>query len=162
MRKKTNLRQEATAEADYAESVERPGMADNLGFTHLHRLLRHLRRGGSRKGACGWAELSWTDLQAALENNPRLAAALEQAESLALACDENRLDQHVQAGDRTALLFRLRRIYGFGDGLREGEEAQATGELYSREFTEAAEAIRSLGEEDRRELAGAYREAAGA
>ncbi len=133
-----------------------------LGVSPLRRLLRHLRRGGSRKGACGWAGLSHAGLIEALESNPGLAAALERAEALGLARDERRLDLKVREGDREALLFRMKNVYGYGSGTRAREEAQPTGETSSREFTEVAAGIRSLGKDGRRELAGAYREAAGA
>ncbi|MCE5272042.1 hypothetical protein LLH00_12270 [bacterium] len=153
MRKRENMSQERAAETDCAES---------LGFTRLLRLLRHLRRGGSRKGACGWANLSWAGLQAALADDSRLAAALERAENRAIACDEKQLDQHVQDGNRVALMFRMRSVYGYGNGKRAGKEARPTGETNSREFAEAAAGIHTLGETERRELAGQYRKAAGA
>jgi hypothetical protein len=140
--------------------ADKPG--GRLGGSPLRRLLRHLRRGGSRKGACGWAGLSHTGLLEVLENNPGLAAALERAEALGLARDERRLDLKVREGDREALLFRMKNVYGYGSGTRGREEAQPTGETFSREFTEVAAGIRSLGKDGRRELAGAYRESAGA
>lgn len=141
---------------EMAKKEKRSGR--EFGFIALLRLLRHLRRGGSRKGACGWAGITHAELADCLEGNPRLVAALERAEMRSLAKDERRLDSSVRKGDRVALLFRMRNIHGYGEA-RAREGAEVTIGQRSREFGEVEAEIRSLGKRGRQELAGAYREA---
>ena len=131
---------------------------EEFTFRVLLRLLRHLRRGGSRKGACGWAGITSAELASRLESDSRLAGALERAEARGLAGDERRLDHSVRKGDRVALLFRMRNVHGYG-GQRAREGAETLSEEKSREFAEVETGIRSLGKEGRGELVHAYRQA---
>lgn len=135
-------------------------------FGQLHRLLRHLRRGGTRRGACGWAGIAHEELECGLENEPRLASAVERSEGLGLARDEIRLAGRVERGDRESLLFRMKTVYGYTygkgpGGCRTGGKRRARdGE--NGEGERLRRSIEKLGEDERRKVVEAYRETAGA
>jgi hypothetical protein len=135
------------------------GPRRELTFSVLHRLLRHLRRGGTRKGACGWAGIAYAALERGRQAEPRLDECLERAEMYGLARDERFLDSKVCKGDRQALLFRMRMVYGYAQG-RGGEEAGKTTDEPGSEFREIERRIGALGPPGRRRLAAAHREAA--
>ena len=132
-----------------------------LSFSELLRLLRHLRKGGTRKGACGWAGITCGEFERKLSLDEKFARAVEKAESYGLAQDEIRLEAKVRDGDREALLFRLKMVYGYSSKVRVTGEALPRIHEPSKEYTELEKKISALGAEQRKELVAAYRESAG-
>lgn len=114
-------------------------------------LLAHLKRGGTRKGACGSAGISFRELCARLEADPVFAEQVEEAECIGLAADENRLAANVEDGNRQSLLFRLRRAYqGKDNGKRAG--VKNADESTAGEYGRIACRIGELPEEERRKM----------
>jgi hypothetical protein len=117
----------------------------------IESLLAHLRRGGTRKGACGSAGISFSELCARLEADPEFAEAVEGAECVGLAADENRLATNVEDGDRQSLLFRLRVAYqGDKNGKRAG--VRKADESTAKEYQRIACKFGELPEEERRKM----------
>jgi len=131
----------------------------DFSFGELHRLFRHLRRGGTRKGACGWAEIPYEQLETRLAGEKKFTALVENTERYVLAQDEQRLDKNVCKGDRQCLLYRLRRGYGAESGRGNRELRQTTDEK-SQAYAEVEREIGALGPEKRKRTVGEYREAA--
>ena len=131
----------------------------DFSFGELHRLFRHLRRGGTRKGACGWAEIPYEQLETRLAGDKKFAALVENTERYVLAQDEQRLDKNVCKGDRQCLLYRLRRGYGAESGRGNRELRQTTDEK-SQAYAVVEREIGALGPEKRKRTVGEYREAA--
>ncbi len=131
-----------------------------LDFRRLRRVTGHLRRGGTIRGACGWAGIDHRELELRLREDQRLAQLMERAESLGLARDERRLEGRVEDGDPKALLFRLKAVYGYGNQGGRGELSAERADEPSREYGEVVRRIAELGREERRGLVAAYREAA--
>ena len=125
-------------------------------FKQLLRLLRHLRKGGTRKGACGWAGITYYELELRIYLDSRFAEAVEKWESRSLARDERRLHSKVCKDDRQSLLFRLRRVYGQDKDRDKGKTVQKKYEQ-SRDYAEIEREINSLPLEERRRLTAAYR-----
>lgn len=114
-------------------------------------LLAHLEMGGTRKGACGNAGISFRELCARLEADPEFAEAVEEAECKGLAADEKRLATEVEDGNRQSLLFRLRRAYQSGkNGKRAG--VKNADESTAKEYERITCKFGELPEEDRRKL----------
>jgi len=130
-------------------------------FSELHRLLRHLRRGGTRKGACGWAGITFTELEQRFSLDSKFAKAMEKSESFGLAKDEMRLEQKVSEGDRQALLFRMKTVYGYayGKGPVKAGVRSDTDER-SKACDQVRREIEALSPEERKGTVKAYREAA--
>ncbi|MFH1071171.1 MAG: hypothetical protein V1794_16250 [Candidatus Glassbacteria bacterium] len=91
------------------------------GEERTGRLLDHLEMGGTRKGACGRAEMAWSEFNRQLEEEAGFAELVETAEAVGLSRDEQRLNTSVEDGDRPSLLFRLRTAYT--RDLKPGREA---------------------------------------
>ena len=125
--------------------------ADNNERRMIESLLAHLGRGGTRKGACGSAGISFRELCDRLGTDPEFAESLEQAECMGLAADEKRLATNVEDGDRQSLLFRLRVAYqGANNGKRAG--VKKADESTAKEYERIACRIGELPEEDRRKM----------
>lgn len=120
------------------------------------RLLAHLKMGGTRKGACGSAGISFRELCERMEADGKFAGAVEEAECEGLAADEKRLATNVEDGDRRSLLFRLRRAYqGEKNGKRAG--VRNADESTRREYERIANEIGELTEKDRKKMVEAVR-----
>ncbi len=121
------------------------------GRVLLDRLLAHLKMGGTRKGACGSAGISFRELCARLEADRSFAEAVEEAECEGLARDEQRLAVSVEDGDRQSLLFRLRRAY---KGEKNGKRAGVinTDDSTRKEYEKIAGRIGELTEKDRQKM----------
>lgn len=145
------------AEKDELMSEQVP----HFTFSELHRLLRHLRRGGTRKGACGCAGITFAELEQKFALDEKLAMLVEKSESFGLAEDERRLGQKVSEGDRQALLFRMKTVYGYayGRGPAKVGVRNKTDER-SKECEQVRREIEALSPEERKRTAKAYREAA--
>jgi hypothetical protein len=126
------------------------------GWPMTQRLLAHLKMGGSRKGACGSAGISYRELCARLEADQRFAEAVEEAECEGLARDEQRLAVSVEDGDRQSLLFRLRRAY---KGEKNGKRAGVinTDDSTRKEYEKIAGRLGELTEKDRQKVVQAVR-----
>ena len=114
-------------------------------------LLAHLKMGGTRKGACGSAGISFRELCARLDGDPAFAEAVEEAECAGLAADEKRLATSVEDGDRQSLLFRLRRAYQSGKTGKRAGVGNAD-ESIAKEYERIASRIEELPEEDKRKM----------
>ncbi len=122
----------------------------------MEPLLAHLKMGGTRKGACGRAGISFRELCTRLEADQRFAEAVEEAECEGLARDEQRLATSVEDGDRQSLLFRLRRAYkGEKNGKRAG--VKNADDSTRKEYEKIACRIGELTEEDRQKMVEAVR-----
>lgn len=123
----------------------------------LVRLFSHLRMGGTRKGACGWASMTWNEFNARLAGQAGFAEMVESAESLGLARDEQRLNARVVCGDRASLLSRLRAAHTRVERMEKGAGERPRNESDAR-FEEIRREICCLTPEERKELARAVRE----
>jgi hypothetical protein len=119
----------------------------------IDSLLAHLKMGGTRKGACGSAGISYRELCARIEADPEFAAVVDEAECEGLAADEKRLATEVEEGNRQSLLFRLRWAYQGQDG-KKGKQAgvKKAHESTAKEYQRFACRIGELPEEERRKM----------
>lgn len=130
-------------------------------FSELHRMLRHLRRGGTRKGACGWAGITFAELERKFSLDRKFARTVEKSEFFGLAKDERRLEQKVSEGDRQALLFRMKAVYGYAYGkgpVKVGVRSDT--DERSKACEQVRREIEALSPEERKGTVKAYREAA--
>ena len=100
-------------------SAERSNHERKARDEATRKLCTHLRRGGTRRGACGAAGISPVTLERWESEDPALAEHLEQAQLIGLAEDESELDRHVSGGDKQALFLRLKCVYGYGSSASE-------------------------------------------
>ena len=129
-------------------------------FSELHRLLRHLRKGGTRKGACGWAEITFAELEQRFALDKKFAVVVEKSESFGLAKDERRLEEKVSEGDRQALLFRMKTVYGYAYGKGPAKVGvRSEKDERSKECEQVRQEIEALSPEERKRTVKAYREA---
>ncbi|MEA2064481.1 MAG: hypothetical protein U9P14_12330 [Gemmatimonadota bacterium] len=135
-----------------------PGKKIKLKPGVIVPLLEHLRNGGTREGACGRAGISTSTFRRWLCEIHEFAGDVELAELEGKARDERMLDEYINEGDRVALTFRMKSVHGYG--LPEtGKKVKGGGEkMCSKEYRQVAEAIERLSPEERKELAGTYRE----
>ena len=128
-------------------------------FTELHRLLRHLRRGGTRKGACGWAGITFAELEQKFALEEKFAMLVEKSESFGLAKDERRLEVKVSEGDRQALLFRMKTVYGYAYGKGPAKVGvKSDTDERSKSCEQVRQEIEALSPQERREAVRRYRE----
>jgi hypothetical protein len=120
------------------------------------RLLSHLEMGGTRKGACGRAELAWSEFNRRLEEEAGFAELVETAEAVGLARDEQRLNTSVEEGHRQSLLFRLRAAYARDEKTALGGGRRKTDERNER-FDQIRREVCCLTPGERMELAKAVR-----
>ncbi len=133
----------------------------HITFSELHRLLRHLRKGGTRKGACGWAGITFAGLEQKFALDKKFAKAVEKSESFGLAKDERRLEEKVSEGDRQALLFRMKTVYGYAYGKGPAKVGvRSDTDERSKAVEEVRREIESLSPQERKRTVKAYREAA--
>jgi len=133
----------------------------HITFSELHRLLRHLRKGGTRKGACGWAGIIFAELEQKFALDKKFAKAVEKSESFGLAKDERRLEGKVSEGDRQALLFRMKTVYGYAYGKGPAKVGvRSDTDERSKAVEEVRREIEALSPQERKRTVKAYREAA--
>jgi len=141
------------------EKDQRNLQEPEINFRKLLRLFRHLRKGGTRKGACGWAGINHWELDLRISLDRRFAGLVEKYESYSLARDERILHFRVCEGNCQALFFRLRKAYsqdkdrGKGGAVRKGYERS---ESYARIEGEIA----ALSPDERRGIVTAHRSTA--
>ena len=123
-------------------------------------LLEHLRRGGTREGACGAAGISTSTLRRWEREIPELTGDIERAILQGIARDEMMLDKYItEKGDRVALVHRIKTRQG-GKLSEKSEQVNGGGEnKWSKEYHQVVEAIERLTPTQRKEAARAYREA---
>jgi len=114
-------------------------------------LLAHLRKNGTRKGACGSAGIGLVELEERMEADPAFAKAVDEAECVGMAADEQRLATEVEDGDRQCLLFRLRQAYQSGkNGKRAG--VKKSNESTAGQYEKIVCKFGELPEEERRKM----------
>ena len=129
-------------------------------FRELHRLLRHLRRGGTRKGACGCAGITFAELEQKFALDEKFAMLVEKSESFGLAKDERRLEVKVSEGDRQALLFRMKTVYGYAYGKGPAKVGvRSDTDERSKSCERIRQEIEALSPQERKRTVKAYREA---
>jgi len=149
----------SVCEADEKDELMSQQIPD-FTFSELHRLLRHLRRGGTRKGACGWAGITFAELERKFARDEKFAMLVEKSEALGLAKDERRLEVKVSEGDRQALLFRMKTVYGYAYGKGPAKVGvRSDTDEQSRSCERIRQEIEALSPEERRKAVKGYREA---
>ena len=78
----------------------------------VDKILAHLRMGGTKRGACGAAGISVDTLAKWEVNKSDLSDDIKGAQNEGLSSDLSRLDVFVQAGNLTALLYRMNVVHG--------------------------------------------------
>ncbi len=104
----------------------------------VDKILAHLRMGGTKRGACGAAGISVDTLTKWEVNKSGLSDVIKGAQNEGLSSDLSRLDVFVQAGNLTALLYRMDVVHG----LAKRVVVEQTGTIkheHSHEYKEAQE-----------------------
>jgi len=114
-------------------------------YSRVRRILKHIRNGGTKRGACGAAGIGETTMIVWEANKSGLSEAVKRAQAHGLRSDLSRLDTFVRDGNLTALLARLKMVHGLSDRVTVQNTGTAKNE-HKHKITEAEKEYKTAGE----------------